>query len=107
MEKIKTAQEYAEGQDKEWISLEDFVLYSSISRRFQIFVESSHADFTGIDRDEELADLGIYGSEFDAEEFAKKFIELFCNHMSLFEVDKLTEALIKYREQQQSKFRIN
>ena len=99
MTKIQTAREYVDSRPEEkWDSRREFYLYHHTASRFRINVEQSCMPFLGIERADELAEQGISDAEFDATEFAKDFEEMFCDHLSLFDIRILVDHLIDYRD---------
>lgn len=101
MTQIKTCKEiHEEKPNAEWKLNREFFLHRQIGTRIRVQVERTALDHVteGLDRDESYAEVGIYTADLDAKEFTKDFIEDFCYHLSMHEVEALIEGLTEYKD---------
>lgn len=102
MTQIKTCKEiHKEKPEAEWKLNREFFLHRQLGTRFRVQVERTSMNdiCEDLDRTERYAGVGIYTVDLDAEEFTKDFIEDFCYHLSLHEVESLIEGLSKYKSE--------
>lgn len=100
-----TAEEYAETMHPEWGEFrarEGFFLYTHPGRRFRVVVEQHTQPGFGYDRMEAIDDAATDISETsvrrDSVEFVQQFMNRFCEHLSMNQLNKLIVGLTKYRD---------
>lgn len=98
-----TAREYAEtmhpswGEFKPW-ERRSFELYFHPSARYRVIYEQHTQYGFGYDRTEAMAEAGVSSGEVDSAQFAKDFVEHFCQQLTLRDLEHLIPALTKFRD---------
>jgi hypothetical protein len=99
----QTAEEYSNWVDttfpefSKWNSSEPFYLYKNCSVRFKVQYEQRPLEGVGIaiERDLQLADLGVVCEDQDNKDFLDTFISKFVNRLSLHDLEHLIAGLEK------------
>lgn len=97
MTQIKTSREINEDYpDIKWTSQPPFDLYRSPSSRIRVIVENCQVSWRiAYTRADAYAEVGVCSADLDAEEFAKDFVDDFCDHISHREIEALINLLTK------------
>lgn len=93
-----TPEQFAEEHDYVYKPRYTFFLYPHPAQRICVEVEQQIIDERGylhIWRSDKLAEAGIYEADKDAEQFANDFVERFCDHLSLHQLQYLIPAIQK------------
>lgn len=101
-----TCREYAETMHPGWgefsVKGDGDLIYLHAGSRLRITCERHSQPGFGFDRmeaiDESYHEHGKCSSDRDAEEFAKDFIEHFCDHLSIHQLNVLIPALTAHRD---------
>lgn len=89
-----TAEEYAEKEGGEFKPRsEEFFLYRDCTSRFRVQPEQHEDPGFALRRHDELAEIGVYDADVDAENFASDFVERFCDHLSIHDLRVLIRVL--------------
>lgn len=102
-----SCREYAETAHRGWGEFisphESALIYLHAGSRLRLTYEQHSELGFGFDRmdaiDETFSEHGVSCAERDVDEFTKDFIKHFCNYLSLHQLDKLIDALIRYRDE--------
>ena len=104
-----SCREYAETMHPEWGSFkrrESAVIYLHCGSRIRITHEQHSEHGFGLDRMEAIHETwdqqGKSCSDRDAEEFAKDFIEHFCDYLSIHQLNVLIPALTAHRDEMEA-----
>ncbi len=90
------------GVDTRWRHSLMFHLYIHPGSRYVVMHEL-HNDYTiGSDRHDQLVARGISPYDKDSADFANAFVERFCDHLSLHDLEILIPALIAERDRQEA-----
>ena len=106
-----SCREYAETMHSGWGEFnercESQVIYLHAGSRIRIQHELHSQPGFGFDRmeaiDESYDEHGKSSIQRDDEEFASDFVEHFCDHLSIHQLDVLIPALIAYRDSQEKR----
>jgi len=94
-----TCREFADhnAEKSQWSDRQQFYLYLHANNRLLVTAQTDQS-FSGLWRSEEMAENGIYDGDTDSREFAQDFVNLFCQHLSIHQLNDLIPAITKMRD---------
>ena len=96
-----TCREYTEHHNErypKWNERESFYLYLHCGSRLKITPEQSDELWFGLDRDEEAGLHEAYDADADERELASDFANMFCQHLSIHQLNFLIPEITKMRD---------